>query len=113
MVRRWWAGAHPTGIHHHLEQHDAKAVDVAANIAVFVAALLRAGVGDGAADGGVEADGRRRVAGHLGEAEVDDDGVALVVDKDVRRLEVPVDQALGVSVLYSAASAEEERDGLP
>ena len=95
---------------HHLVEHRAERVQVAASIERPAECLLGWHVGDRADDhallgetGAVEGDG---------ETEVAELGLALLAEPHVAGLQVPVDQAAGVGVREGLADLSGERERL-
>src|SRR4029079_671059 len=83
-----------------LEQHAAEPVDIRASGDLVAADLLRSDVVDGAEQRAVRRLTVIRCA--LRESEVGEVAVAELVDEHVRRLDVPVDEPLGVSSVERA-----------
>ena len=85
-----------------LEQHAAKTVHVAAAVQRFAANLLRRHVAPRAFDRLLDAQETQQTAfGPLGDAEVDQFHVAVVVDQEIVRLDVAVNPALLVQVVQA------------
>ena len=109
----------------HLEEHDPEGPDVGPPVDRLAAGLLRRHVGGGAEDEagrgagvgerrGLRQVGRRgaRALPRLGEAEVENRGLAVGSELDVRRLEVAVDDALLVGLFERLGDLPRDRDGL-
>ncbi len=101
----------------HLEQHDAQGVDVAAAVQVAHAACLfgaQVGRRTGHGPHGRQARPGRAVGpvGQPGDAEIGQEGLAVLVKKDVARLHVAVDDALAVGIVEGGGDALDEGHGL-
>ena len=121
VLMRQLAGIKRGGAGEQLVQQRAQRVDVAAGVDVVDAAecgLFRAHILQSAedhADGGHHGFAIQFGVERLGETEVDDLGNSLAfdrLDKDVRRLNVAVDDALLVRVVDGLADGNEELDAL-
>ncbi len=86
---------------HHLVEHRAERVEIAARVGRAAEGLLRRHVGDGADHHPLH--GHARAVDGDGEAEVAEGGVAVGVEPDVAGLEVAVDDAATVGVLERQA----------
>ncbi len=94
----------------HLVEDDAEGPDVGAGVDVLAAELFGRHVGDGA-DGPALA-GQAGLSRDLGQPEVGHPGDAFLGDEDVGRLDVPVDDAVGVGGGQAVGDLRGEREGL-
>ena len=107
---RRWAGEGQLAGKHLVENH-AHGINVGAAVAALAFHLLRRDVVRRAEGGGEVGIGEAARRGVAGDAEVDQLDVVVVVDHDVFRLQVAVDDAVGVDVVERLKNAEGDVDG--
>ncbi len=96
----------------HLEQHDAERVNIAAPVEARVAAGLLGTHVVGRADGHGRARERHPGFVDLHDAEVRDVRLIVLVEQDVGRFEIAVDDAFGVGGVEAGGEARDDAGGL-